>query len=378
MMWLKIFLVLYLTTGSLVKAQNSCGIAGESTPFILYGSDSKQGSWPWIAAIFKARSNSFICGGTLITTNVVITAAHCVHPKSNTERTQVLHPTEVVVKLGKHDLSLENEIGSVPKYPIDIIVHPGWKTLGEKYDSDIAIIIFESKVEITSKIAPICLWSGNSEPNVEKGTVVGWGKSESGTSHENTPKELEVSIRSNEECFLRDPRFAAISSTNTFCAGKDGLSGPCTGDSGSGLFVRSGFSTNSRWYLKGVVSVGFSRNGNCDVSMDTVFTNVLKFLTWINQVTADNGIHLTPPEPVLSTYVQSITVQPMSLNVPVDTIFSKIDSLFSCSKYDGVASCWHRDEGRRDRLCDQPGCQRKEKFNYDFPFFGGICYCCKC
>lgn len=301
-MVLKAIFVLFLATESFISAQKSCGIAGESMPFIINGSDSKQGAWPWIAAIFKVKTNSFMCGGTLIATDIVITAGHCIQPKNNNDRTQPIHPTEIVVKLGKYDLSLENERGSVPKYPIEIIVHPDWKPYGEKYDSDIAIIILESKVEITSTISPVCLWNTqSSEPKVNKGTVVGWGKSESGGEYENKPKELEVFVRSNEECFLKDPRFASISSANTFCAGKDARSGPCKGDSGSGLFIRSGTGTAARWYLKGVVSAGFVENGNCDVSVDVIFTNVFKFITWIDQTTSKKEITLPPPQPAVSS-----------------------------------------------------------------------------
>lgn len=233
-MLLKIFIVVILITLTSISAQNSCGIAGEATSFIINGTDSKQGAWPWIAAIFTVKNNRFICGGTLISPNVVTTAAHCIQKKSNKDITHRRHPTEIVVKLGKYDLSLENERGSVSKYPNDIIVHPDWKPYGHRYDADIAIIILDGKVEITSTISPVCLWS-NSEPKTEKGIVVGWGKSESGAAYENTPKELEVFIRSNEDCFLKDMKFAAISSPNTFCAGRDEKSGPCQGDSGSGL-----------------------------------------------------------------------------------------------------------------------------------------------
>ena len=297
-MLLKKSFVLCLAFVSLINAQNFCGIADKLTPFIINGSASKQ-VWPWIVAIFKVRDNSYMCGGTLIATNVVITAAHCIHPKNNMESLLPLHPTEIVLLLGKYNLSIENERGSVHEYPIEIIVHPEWKPFGEKYDSDIAMIILESKVKITSTVSPVCLWSMDSQPNVEKGTVVGWGKSESGAPYENTPKELEIFIRSNEGCFLKDPRFAAIASANTFCAGRDDRSGPCNGDSGSGLFLQSRTDFYSQWFLKGVVSAGFSQNGNCDVSADTLFTNVMKFLTWINQITNQKGIIL--PSPVLST-----------------------------------------------------------------------------
>ena len=41
---------------------------------IVGGQDVKQNSWPWIA---RLRIGSFLCGGTILDDNTVVTAAHC-------------------------------------------------------------------------------------------------------------------------------------------------------------------------------------------------------------------------------------------------------------------------------------------------------------
>lgn len=116
--------------------------------------------------------------------------------------------------------------------------------------------------------------------------------------HENITKEIEVTIsKSNEDCFFKNSRFAEISSPNTFCAGKEGESGPCSGDSGGGLFLLH----QNRWYLKGIVSSSFISNGRCDVSQDAVFTNVPKYLTWINQIMTGNSVIGQQNPQILST-----------------------------------------------------------------------------
>lgn len=321
-MFLKTIIVFCVVIESLTSAQNFCGTGGESTPLIFGGTPTKQGAWPWIVAIYLAKSNTFRCGGTLISTKNVITAAHCIQPKDNKERSDPLHPTDIVVKLGKYDLSNENEWNSVRRFPNEIIVHPNWKAFGQQYDSDIAMIILESSVEISSTISPICLWSANSEPKTNTGTVVGWGSSETHLL-ENTPKKLELLIRTNEECYLKDPRLAAISSLNTFCAGKDDNSGPCQGDSGSGLVIRSG----SNWFLKGIVSVTFSQGTSCDLSVDVIFTNVLKFTKWINEVSTNKGIALPQVKPVRSK--------------PKKEIFCFFESWAETRSYDGLFTVDH-------------------------------------
>ena len=126
------------------------------------------------------------------------------------------------------------------------------------------------------------MWNNNKERQRKRGSVIGWGKSVN--SGDQTPRHLEVFLRSDSECLSENPRFSAITSENTFCAaGKNSESGPCSGDSGSGLFMRS---ESGLWYLRGIVSTGFIENGTCAVSSDVIFTNVLKYSDWINEVTS--------------------------------------------------------------------------------------------
>jgi hypothetical protein len=231
----------------------------------------------------------------LISSNAIVTAAHCIHNKNDQH---VRQANEIIVKLGKFDLSIDNEIGSLETKPKKIILHPNWNSTAYEYDSDIAMIILENKVPDRSKtIFPICLWEKRAEPIENSGVVVGWGESESSIGgHELKPRQLEVFIRTNEDCFLKNHRFALISSKNTFCAGKNMHSGPCRGDSGSGMFTRS--RDGSTWFLRGLVSASFLTNGNCDISQDAIFTNVLKFVNWIKQTARNNNIQLPQPEQI--------------------------------------------------------------------------------
>lgn len=185
-----------------------------------------------------------------------------------------------MVKLGRYDLSQQYERGAIDAYPSEIIVHTDWKTLTSDYDADIAIIKLTSPVTFNDLIYPICLPSESFDKELGVGYVAGWGKSEGDAVHENITRELDISIIANEDCFLKNSRFAEISSRNTFCAGKDGDAGVCNGDSGGGLFILH----QSRWILKGIVSASFLSLGRCDTSQFAVFSNVPKYLAWINQI----------------------------------------------------------------------------------------------
>lgn len=92
------------------------------------------------------------------------------------------------------------------------------------------------------------------------------------------PTEFNLPIRSNTECFLTQPRFKSISSQRTFCAG--GLnSGQCleVGNSGASLAIKVGES----FYMKGIVSASFIDIAGCDNVTFTLFTDVLKFKSWM-------------------------------------------------------------------------------------------------
>lgn len=218
--------------------------------------------------------------------------AHCIQ---NKHKSRPRSPADIIVKLGKYDLSVRNERGSAIKYADDIIIHPKWNPEAQNYDADIAVILLDSKVEFTTKIWPICLWNEDESLQAIRGTVAGWGKSELGSAYEDKPREIDLVLWSNADCFLNSSRFALISSTNTFCAAKPGgNAGACFGDSGSGLFVSD---ESKRWFLKGLVSSGFiTEEGKCDVSQFSLFTDLSKYTAWIYQTARDNDI-LLPTQP---------------------------------------------------------------------------------
>lgn len=59
------------------KAQpfNNCGVSGKPTGLIVNGSQSNRGAWPWLVAIYKIDGNKFICGGTLLSSNIIVTVS---------------------------------------------------------------------------------------------------------------------------------------------------------------------------------------------------------------------------------------------------------------------------------------------------------------
>ncbi|XP_055913095.1 serine protease gd [Eupeodes corollae] len=298
----------------LKQTRNICGRTGESRPRLSIGGVEIQtageedfnedtlpasslmitrGAWPWLAAIYvnNLTSLAYQCGGTLISSRIVISSAHCFY--SNKRR---YSPNEVLVFLGRHNLKNWSEEGSLAASCDDIFIHPDYDSQLKSYDADIAVVVLKSEVRFNAFIRPACMWSSSTDTQYiegERGIVVGWGAAaataSSGAKHSRnltsivtTPRVVAAPIVSNEVCFKTNDKFRSLSSNRTFCAGsRNGSNGPCSGDSGAGLMIFK----NNRWMLRGTVSASlpasYNTESSCNKDEYVIYTDVAKFLDWI-------------------------------------------------------------------------------------------------
>lgn len=187
-------------------------------------------------------------------------------------------------KLGSFDLSNYDEYGSINASAKNIFLHPDWDKDQEKYEGDIAIVELENSIEYSDSIQPICLPRFSHDEVTGIGTIVGWGFSEkSPDKFEYTPQKLLVPAVNISFCLETFPRHIVQKSVRNFCGGYVNQSkGICNGDSGGGFYAKE--STSFFWKIQGVISIGAYKSSLCDVNQFGLYTNVAKFIGWINEI----------------------------------------------------------------------------------------------
>ncbi|XP_067616725.1 serine protease gd-like [Eurosta solidaginis] len=262
------------------KNFTQCGVEGNTvTPFIHGGVELSRGQFPWLAAIYRKQSSGlrFLCGGSLVSANTVITAAHCFKLKS-------LKASQVVVYLGRHNLENYGEVGVVSRDLRNLLIHPDYSDKSLP-DADIAILQMQTTVSFSEFIRPICLWSESSDNSLivsRTAFVAGWGADEEGREVTALPKMVDTAIVSDNECLRSSEVYSKLTTPRTLCAGNRDGTGPCMGDSGGGLMVNR----NGLWMLRGIVSAGLTDKGQCDLSQFVIYCDLAKHIAWVrNNVT---------------------------------------------------------------------------------------------
>lgn len=216
-----------------------CGVADYNKPtsggLIRGGSNVMRGQFPWMAAYFYTErySTGFICGGSLISSSLVVTAAHCIE---GIEKESVKRKAELsTFYIGKNNLeSLISETDYVLGQASELHVHPSWKKGSNNYDNDIAIAVLIQSVVFNKFVKPLCIWreTNSYEDLINKqGKVAGWGKNDESAISSVTAKFVSIPVVSNEKCLKSNAIIQTLLGDNAFCGGVlNSDMGPCNGE----------------------------------------------------------------------------------------------------------------------------------------------------
>ena len=117
--------------------------------YIIGGSVAESRKWPWVVGIFYL--GYFRCGGSLINSEWIVTAAHCFYYYSLSLDT-VPHYFEAL--LGSTELHDASATREKIKY---VKIHPDF--VSKNLSNDLALIRLSSPVKFRDSIRPVCLAS---------------------------------------------------------------------------------------------------------------------------------------------------------------------------------------------------------------------------
>lgn len=247
---------------------------------IVGGEVASNRDWPWQVGLQSESDNFIFCGGSLISREWVVTAAHCVTSNiPNRQRCARPSPGLRVI-LGEFDV--QNIEGHEVQIAIsEVCRHESYHAV--TYDNDIALLRLSTPLlGFNETMSPVCLPSSSSSFPVGKVcSVTGWGKtSQDDFRVSNKLRVAHVPIFDHAKCKEQYGSKGYVVTDHMICAGySEGKVDSCKGDSG-GPFVCKG---NGRYFLVGATSWGV---GCAQAGKPGVYTDIKDYLPWIQNITS--------------------------------------------------------------------------------------------
>ncbi|CAB3224787.1 unnamed protein product [Arctia plantaginis] len=258
-----------------------CGVSNATFSRVVGGINAKLGDFPWMALLgYKSRrgGTSWLCGGSLISSHHILTAAHCIHNHEN---------DLYVVRLGELDLAREDEGAT----PLDVMIKQKIKHAeysATSFTNDIGILILDRNVEFTDLIRPICIPKDSElrARSFEDYTplIAGWGHTEFRGPSATHLQVLQLPVVSNDFCTQAYAAYKAQKiDERVLCAGyKKGGKDACQGDSGGPLMqpIWSPVEYKTYFFQIGVVSYG---RKCAEAGFPGVYSRITHFVNWIEE-----------------------------------------------------------------------------------------------
>merc|ERR1711962_1437171 len=256
-----------------------CGEKTWTGTRIINGKETEALEYPWQAGIvWKNRMDPW-CGGSLINSNWVLTAAHC---------TAGTREHWIQVLLAEHDVTEQWDAPSERFSVKRIIVHPNYGPKTWSNGHDVSLLELDRSVNFEKSYArPICLPTGNSDYAGAVATITGFGRTGYNKPGSNYLQEVDIDVITTEQCKWYFGGLTEEAYRTMICAGKSDGTGGCMGDSGGPLITKE---------FGAYVQIGLASFGSNKCDTYGVFARVTELKDWIESYT-NTGNPTTCPRP---------------------------------------------------------------------------------
>lgn len=292
-----------------------CSLNTASVTRIVGGELAGTSTWGWAVSIRLGSGG--LCGGAIISSQWILTAAHCVTSYS---------ASQVTVYAGSNTMwsGQSRSVSSITR-------HPSYSSSTNR--NDIALLQLSSalnmadpnvKIACIPSVSSSVLSAGEWPPANVDVVAVGWGTTSSGGSTSSSLRQVTMSTIgatvSMCSSVLNDV-------TLQFCAGiQCGGRDTCQGDSGGPIMI---FTTSNQWVIVGVTSYGI---GCASASYAGVYTRIAAYQTWIATTMGSSPLNPASSGYTLSTLISRCNTSTTSVVTTIrSTTSSNVSSRFTSS-----------------------------------------------
>lgn len=257
------------------------------SPTVVGGRSVYLGKYPFAVAIFRdeVKVLNYWCGGTLITSRVVLSAAHCF--------AYSLNGTKYIARIGGVNIADVTNGTFVQRNVVSVLLHPEYND--RRHYNDVALLLLDIKARQRGVAQPFaCLPDADAAATAHgMANVLGWGHNAFGGTLQTVLQEAQVPLVDNAACDRAyrslgsyDREFPQGINEHFVCAGNitDGGVDACQHDSGGPLVVNVDRAGQAYYEIVGIVSFGVSCGS---AAYPGVYSSVSHFLPWILNETAN-------------------------------------------------------------------------------------------